>query len=209
MDNFFDRLIDLPLFKGASRDTITRVVGTYKLDFQRFAPGETIVEAGMPCRELIFVLSGAVRVATATPLYVVRHTLPCDIVLTPEFLFGRSTEYPSTVTALGDAVSVVKIAKRDFFEILRVEPIFLYNYLNMLSLKSQKCFEHIPGSTPGHVIKSIVNYFTDQASDDISIECRDAATLRSVFGPGFEADALGVSVDDRTLKIQSRRKVLG
>ena len=58
MESMYDILLELPLFKGASYNRISEIVGKAKFHFLKYLPNEKIIEAGEPCTQLIFVIWG-------------------------------------------------------------------------------------------------------------------------------------------------------
>lgn len=127
----------LPILSGVSQETLAATVGKYRFEFRKYLPKQVIVEQGTPCREVIFILSGRARsLMTLTDGYDIERTLGEYSVLYPEYLFGRSTDYPASVTAL-TAVSAVAIAKADFLDMVTSDHVYMLNYLNMLSRKAQ------------------------------------------------------------------------
>ena len=169
--SIFDTLISLPLFNGVSHEIMAKAVGRHRFEFKKFGNSDVIVAAGDPCRSLVFILSGrAVSHREIGAGFVVTQELPECTVLSPEFLFGRFTEYPSTVTA-SDAVSVLEISKADYLEIISSDPVFMFNYLNLLSRKAQKMYEFMPGGTLKQHLTMIVDIYTDVESREIVISC--------------------------------------
>lgn len=197
MPTMFEKLMELPLFRGASHTSISEIVGKIKLNFLKYPAGEAIIRAGEPCTHLTFIMSGHVRVNTvnANQRFAVGATLHAPAVLSPDFLFGRFTTYPSTITAL-NYVSVLKISKADYLNILKIDPVFLFNYLNTLSANAQKAQHGILMLTTGEIDERIAFWIaalTQPGSADIVLTCRkrDLCSLfgvqRSVFDAGLES----------------------
>lgn len=176
MDSIFDVLIDLPLFRGVTRERIESTVGTTKFHFLKYADGDTIAEAGEACKHLLFVLAGAVKVTISNSdgRFRISQTLNAPDVVLPDFLFGSSTVYPGTVKAVG-AVSIVRIAKSDYLKILTSDDIFLFNYLNYLSMNAQKGVEGVLAMTNGSIEERLAIWvvaMTQPTASDITITCR-------------------------------------
>ncbi len=193
----FEMLMELPLFRGASRDRLAQVVGEAKFHFLKFPAGELIVRSGEPCTHLTFVISGSVRATTENNngRFVVGQTLNAPAVLSPDFLFGRFTNYPGDVVAI-DSVGVLKISKADFLNILRSDEVFMFNYLNMVSMNAQKALKGILSLTTGEIDERIAFWIialTQRGSTDIKLTCRkrDLCSLfgvqRSTFDAGLES----------------------
>lgn len=177
--------MNLPLFRGVSQTRISTIVGNTKLHFLKYPAQETLVRAGDVCTHLTFVLSGNVRLTAvnANGRFAVGQTLSAPAVLSPDFLFGRHTNYPCTVVALDD-VSILKIAKHDYTQLLASDPVFLFNYLNMIAANAQKSIEGIMSLTTGEVDERIafwISAMTQPGSKDVVLSCRKR-DLCSLFG---------------------------
>lgn len=193
----FEQLMNLPLFRGVSQARMSAIVGNTKLHFLKYPAGEVLVRAGDPCSHLTFILSGSVRLTAvnANGRFAVGQTLKAPAVLSPDFLFGRHTNYPSTIVALDD-VSLLKISKLDYTKLLSSDPVFLFNYINMVAANAQKSVEGIMSLTTGEIDERIAFWIaalTQPGSLDIVLSCRkrDLCSLfgvpRSTFESGLES----------------------
>ena len=144
MDQMYQLLMGLPLFSGVTYDKMLEIIGNTKFHFLKYLEGETFINEGEPCTHLKFLISGQVRVSIANSdrRFTVSQTLSAPDVVAPEYIFGRSTVYPCTVTALGPT-GILQISKSDYMKILHSDSIFLINYLNMLSMNAQKAVDGI------------------------------------------------------------------
>lgn len=181
----YEKLMGLPLFKGVTRDRIDRTVGSCRFHFLKYPPETTIFSAGDPCTGIAFVLSGAVRIriAGADGRFTVTQTIEGYDVISPDFLFGRRTCYPGDVISV-DTVSILQISKNDYIRILNSDPVFLFNYLNLLSMNSQKAVEGVLAVSAGDMAERIaywVSALTQPRSRDIVLECQ-RCDLSSLFG---------------------------
>lgn len=193
MNSIYDTLMELPLFKGCSRFKLSEIVGNTKFHFLKYLEGEDIATAGMPCTHVIFILSGKVRctISNSDERFKVSSTLEAPNVLAPEFLFGRDTRIPCTVTAI-DAVSVLQISKADYIRILNSDEIFLFNILNLISVKAQNAMDGILAITSGRLAERIAYWvvsLTQKGATDIvlSAKIRDLYTLFGVQRSSFFA----------------------
>jgi len=185
IDSMFERLSEIPFFRGASKDLMERTVGMAKFHFLKYDAGQTIVTTGEPCSHARFVLDGSVRISieNADGRFRIGQTLTAPDVISPDFLFGHTTLYPGTVTAIG-IVNTVQISKNDLIKILQSDSIFLYNMLNYLSMNSQKCIDGILSLSTGSIEERIATWvvaMTQPTSSDITLSCRQR-DLYSVFG---------------------------
>lgn len=185
MKSMFEILSDLPLFRGVTHERIAATVGMAKFHFLKYAPGETIVEAGDACTHIKFIIDGEARIAIsgANGRFKILQTLGAPDVISPDFLFGPSTIYPGTVTAIGD-VSIVQITKSDYLKILASDNIYMFNFLNYLSMNAQKGVEGVLSILEGNIVERLAMWIvcmTQPTARDIAIVCRQR-DLYSMLG---------------------------
>lgn len=185
LNSMYENLMELPLFKGVSYNRISEIVGNTKLAFMKFLPGEKIVSAGDPCTRLMFVIGGKVRLAirNSTDRFIVSQTLEAPSVISPDFLFGRNTLFPASVTAI-DTVSIMQIDKNDFISIIRNDEVCLFNYLNFISTNAQKAIDGVLALTSGSLEERIAFWIialTQRDAKEITLACRQR-DLYSLFG---------------------------
>lgn len=185
MENMYELLIGLPLFSGASYERILEVVGNTKFHFLKYNAGEVFIKPGEPCTHLKFVISGSARLSIANydGRFVVSQTLKAPNVIAPDFIFGRTTLYPCSATALTQT-GILQIAKADYLKILNSDPIFIFNFLNSLSMNAQKAVEGVLSVATGSLEERIAFWIialTQRGGEDIVMSCRQR-DLYSVFG---------------------------
>lgn len=181
----FDILMELPLFRGVSHERMTETVGKAKLNFTRYIPGATIVNAGDRCDCVTFVISGAVRLrfANSDGLFAVAHTISAPDVLVPDFMFGRATDYPCTITAVAPT-GILRISKNDYINIINSDRIFMFNYLNTLSMNAQKAVKGLLSLSENGTAEHLAMYvstLTQPRGTDIAIQCLNS-DFCSLFG---------------------------
>lgn len=185
MDSMYEILLGLPLFNGVSRERLSQVVGMAKFHFLKYLPGDTIVAAGEPCTHIKFIISGQGRftIANHDGRFLVSQTLTAPDVIAPECLFGTVTSYPCTGVAI-EPTGILQISKADYLKILNLDPIFLFNYLNILSMNAQKATHGILAVTTGNLEDRIAFWIvalTQRRGTDITLACRQR-DLYSLFG---------------------------
>lgn len=220
MDSMYEILLGLPLFKGVSRERISEIVGMAKFHFLKYLPGETIVSAGEPCSHIKFIISGQARfsVANYDGRFKVSQTLDAPDVIAPEFLFGSATSYPCSGTAI-EPTGILQISKADYLKILNIDQIFLFNYLNTLSMNAQKATQGILAVTTGNLEERIAFWIvalTQRRGHDIALTCRQR-DLYSLFGvqrTSFLATLNSmrergiITYDQNEIRINSRQELL-
>ena len=185
MKSTLDVLLSLPLFSGASTQKIQQVVGKFKFHFLKYADGEPLIKAGDPCSHIRFVISGSVRtwIERHDNRIKVSQTLSAPNVIAPDFFFGRTTVYPCSAKAVGTA-GIVDIEKTEYLKIIESDPVFLFNFLNLLSVDAQQGLQSVMCLTSGDLRKRIAYWIlalTQRGGSDIEMECRQR-DLYTVFG---------------------------
>lgn len=185
MDSMFQPLMQMPLFHGVSYNRLSEIIGKHRFHFLKYADKEKIISAGDPCTHLSTVVSGKVRVTVSSgdDRVKVSQTLEAPEPIAPDFFFGRTTRYPASVTAIGDC-GIMQIEKNDYIDIINSDRIFLFNFLNMLSMNAQLSTDGVLALTSGDLRKRIAYWIvalTQLNGKDITMECRQR-DLYSVFG---------------------------
>lgn len=181
----YEILMQLPLFRGVSYSRISEIIAKTKFHFLKYPAGEVILQPGDPCTHIKFVISGCVRLTTVNEdgRFKISQTLCSPDVLAPQYLFGRRTTYPYLATAL-DQVGILQIAKADYVRILHADEVFLYNFLNTLSISSQKAVDGVLSITQGSLEERLAYWIvtlTQPTARDIVVGCK-LRDLYSIYG---------------------------
>ncbi len=185
MESMYEVLMELPLFKGVSYAKLSEIVGCTKFHFLKYLKGEKIVNAGDVCTHIKFVISGSARISITNSdgRFRVSQTLNRPAVIAPDCLFGRATAYPCAATAL-ESTGILQISKMDYVKLLNSDAVFLFNYLNMLSVNAQKAVYGVLALTTGTQEERIALWIvalTQRGGEDITLTCRQR-DLYSLFG---------------------------
>lgn len=174
--NMFDKLMELPLFQGASHEQISALVAKIPFHFLKFSNGQRIIASGSASTHLRFIVSGKARSVTsgAAARVAVAQTLSAPNVVGADFMFGREPAYPFDLYAVGDC-GILQLSKADYMSIVRSDDVFLFNILNYLSRNAQKpklSLQHMSHGLVAERIAFMVSMFTSKASADIAITFR-------------------------------------
>ena len=169
----YERIMSLPLFKGVGKEHVSSFLEKTSLTFKNFCSGDLIVGIGDDIRTLRFLLSGSVGVMT--PVFAdgvsVDFSLKNDVVIGADRLFGINTRSESEIYAL-ESVSVMEFSKEKYMALLRSDPIYLINFANSLSMKSQTVADKLrnvtENSLEGIFTRMLVIYST-RNSENVSI----------------------------------------
>lgn len=134
MDTMFDTLLQLPLFQGLTQEDFTSIIEKVKLHFTKYKAGETILQAGQPCNQLLFLLKGEIAATTTPPhhIYTLTEYFQAPYLVEPQSMFGMNTTYAITCTAHTEA-HTVNVSKAAVLNELFKYEIFRLNYLNIIS----------------------------------------------------------------------------
>lgn len=173
MESMYEKLMELPLFQGVSRDKLSELIEKTPFHFVKYKEGEQIVDVSDECTHIRFIITGDVRVdlSSSNRKVMVSETLSGPNVIGPDYLFGRNTFYPFKATALTDC-GILQIVKSDFINILMSDNVFLFNMLNVLSRNSQKLTFGIMSLSSGSIeerLAFIITSLTQRGSKNIKL----------------------------------------
>lgn len=194
--------MNLPLFQGISHETLSTLVEKYPFHFLKFKKGDTIIEEGEMCTHLRFIISGSVKIRTTSQQTKVElsQILDAPEVIAPDYLFGRTTVYPSDVIAEEDC-GVLQILKTDYIEMLQSKKVLLFNILNYLSRNSQNRIWSFTSKTGGKFTTRfalLIYELTTRNSREIKISFKQKDLCQLL---GVRRTTLMLSLDE--LKMQN------
>lgn len=220
MGSMYETLRQLPLFAGVSQKKLSEIVGHNKFHFLKYAPGDMIVEQGAECTHIRSVIAGSVRMSIESHdnKFKASQTLNAPDLIAPDFFFGRTTRYPGSVTAI-DNVGILQINKPDFLNIINSDSIFLFNYLNILSMNAQLNVDGVMALASGSLEKRIAYWIvalTQNNGTDIVLQCRQR-DMYAVFGvqrqslisalDAMKADGI-IDYTNQEIQVADRRRLV-
>ena len=186
MDSMYERLMGLPLFKGASTELIHSFAEKTPLRFTTYKPGETIVRERDNCSTVKCVVSGSVVCEhhLFNGAMTVREFLDAGVVLAVEHLFGLDTRYGICVKA-NSQCGIMEFSKKQYMQLLQTHNLVLLNYLNYLARRAQNC-EHALSSHTMKNISSELSFLVQVSSNvdghDIDIETSGTPIIEVLSG---------------------------
>lgn len=137
--NIYDRILELPLFQGMSKNDLEDIVGQRRFGFHKIAMGKEVAKEGDPCLSLQFLLNGIMTVITSADDhgYTLMEEIYAPNILQPEHLFGLSQRFSRTFITKS-ACGILSIEKAEVVKLSKDSEIFRINLLNILSTQSQK-----------------------------------------------------------------------
>ncbi len=196
MSTMYETIMEFPLFKGVTHNMVSCFLEKTHVDFINLKEGEVIINEGEHCNKLRFIITGTAQMTIRgfDPDIEVTQAIGPKNVIGAEYLFGLSTSFPYSLTALTD-ISLLQFDKRQYEALLQTEPIYRINYYNYLSARAQRNPEWIKNLVTQGVIPFIGNIlvlYTDQNSHNITIKI------------GYEdlCHAARLSTDEANLELQ-------
>ena len=155
----YDTLLQLPLFQGLAKNDFTSILDKVKIHFMKRKAGDTVALGGEDCRELVFLLNGSLvsKTSDRDELYTFYEAINAPFLIEPYSLFGWSTKYVSTYTAL-TACNLVTIEKAYLLSELNNYEIIRLNYLNILSNRAQNLHDRLWTNLPESLHDRIVEF---------------------------------------------------
>ena len=157
-----DRLLELPLFQGMSRNDLNQVVAHTKFGFLKFSKNKVVVSEGDACRHIYFLMSGKLSVTGRSDdgSYSIEEVMMAPGVLQPERIFGWSQRFTRTFTT-ATSCNMARIDKSQVMELTAKFEIFRLNLLNIVSTQIQR-LSHQPWRQKPQGIRQKIARFTEQ-----------------------------------------------
>ena len=157
----YDKLLELPLFQGMSRNDLNEVIAHTKFGFLKYARNKIVAQENMPCTHLLFLLSGQLNVACQSDnnSYRVVELMNAPGILQPERIFGLTQRYTHTFTTVNEC-HLMRLSKTETLRLSEQYEIFRLNLLNIISTQSQKLMRH-PWRTPPKDIRHKIIRFVE------------------------------------------------
>lgn len=185
MESMYEKLMELPLFQGVSRDKLSLLIEKTPFHFVKYTQGQQIIAENDLCTHIRFIISGDVQmdISNVNKRVSLSETISGPDVIGADYLFGKNTYYPFNATALTDC-GILQIVKADFINILMSDEIFLFNILNLLSRNSQKSVFGLMALSTGSIAERlafIITSLTQRGSKNIKLSYRQK-DLCSILG---------------------------
>lgn len=220
MASMYVTIMDLPLFKGIGKEHVSNFLEKTNIEFTNFKSGETLYNQGDSCTHLMYIISGRVRFehSQISKNCVLSEVLGSGTVVGADRLFGMNTTYRDTAIAETN-VSMMRFGKSQYLNLLLSDEIYLFNYLNYLSLRAQRGTDSIGMLTSGTLLGILafwLNTETETYADDIRIcvKTADIQALTNLSPAKIKAELKTMSdsglieCSDSMIKIRSRQKIL-
>lgn len=210
--SIYEKLLELPLFQGHSREDLTSMLTKIKVDFRNFKAGHEIVAQHDPCREILFLMDGDVVASRSSflkdLLFVERFSAPHSFGV--ETLFGLQQNHTHSLCALTD-VRMFVVDKAALVNQLFSFDVFRFNMLNTLSARLQRTnrllWSPAPENITGDFLLMCKRNFTHHAGYK-TIEGGMVSLARLMDRPRLQISNLLNAFEQRGLLSLSRKKIV-
>lgn len=159
----YTTLLELPLFQGLGIDDITRIVEGMELDFNVVNEGRRLIAEDSPCTGLTFLLSGQLRVSTASAdrSWHVEELLDAPSVVGLDVLYGSRRTHRHSYVA-HQRSRVMFVAKHGVGALIARFDVFRINVLNALTTQVERTRQPLwlppDSSTEGRIIRFFLTH---------------------------------------------------
>ncbi len=151
MATSYNKFLQLPLFQGIDKKTLTNIIEKVKFNFKTFDADTHIIKKGMSCKALIFILEGDVIKETISQdnTFTIEESIAVNSILEPTSLFGLNPVYHSSYICQTET-KILSIDKNFIITYLMNDNIFKLNFVNILSSKVHQQYKSLWYNTNNH-----------------------------------------------------------
>lgn len=177
MATMYEMIMDLPLFKGVSKNQVSSFLEKTNVGFCNYQSGDVVIGEGDEVGMVKFVISGSAKIIhtlESLPI-VIEETCDVGTVLGAERLFGISTGYAYEVVAAGK-LSIMQFSKEQYLNLLQSDRIYMLNFFNYLSLRAQRPVDAMSRYSRGDLrsrISVLISIMTHHHAHDITLTMTD------------------------------------
>lgn len=159
---FYDQLLQFPLFQGLSRNEMLQMAGNTKFGFMKLGADEVVVRDGDSCSQLHFLTKGQMTIIRHSDdhAYSVAEQVHAPWLLQPEVLFGPQTRYTLTAKTATEA-NLMTLTKDEMMRLMDEFLIIRLNMLNLLSALVQRRANLSWRQAPRSLRERIIRFFLD------------------------------------------------
>ena len=139
MASMYETIMELPLFKGIGTDQLSLMLEKTSVEFLNFKKGDLVARSDSQVKFIDFILKGEISlIYSPENLGIkVKEVRGKGNVVGALRLYGMQTTYRCNCFAETD-LSLLRIGKEQYMNILLSDSIYLLNFLNYLSAAAQR-----------------------------------------------------------------------
>lgn len=216
----FEQLSQSPVFRGISAEEMESLLQDAQYKIKKYSKGDMVAFREDRCENLMIVMKGSVKGEMLDPS---GKSIKIEDIMAPypiasAFLFGQRNQFPVNVTANED-VEIFSLAKESVVDLFQKNKVFLINYLNLISNRSQFLanklmflnFKTIKGKLANYILKLAA---PDKAQVTLPKSQSEMAQFFGVTRPSFarslkemEQEGL-IETHRRDIKILNRQQLI-
>lgn len=182
MASMYEKIMDLPLFKGIGKDHVSQFLERTHLEFCNYKRGELVASMGESVENVMFIMSGELSLLNriGSSGIVIEERLFPVTVIGADRLFGLDKTYPCNIVS-NDKTSVMRFGKSHYLRLLDSDPIYKLNFFNYLSLRAQrgkKISNQYWGGDIHSRISQLILMTIDPSTDSVVLRASDSALAR-------------------------------
>lgn len=217
----YEMIMDLPLFKGVSKNQVSSFLEKTNVGFCNYQSGDIVVDEGEEVAMVKFVISGSVRIIRRIESLPIQIEETCGVgtVLGADRLFGISTGYAYKVKSEGKS-SIMQFSKEQYMNLLHSDRIYMLNFFNYLSLLAQRPVDAMSRYSHGNLrsrLSVLISVMTHRKSSDITLtmteetmaEFADMSPEEVIEWKDAAQRMELIACDCDSIRILSRRAFLG
>ena len=150
---------NLPLFIGLTQSELKDIATLTHFDHRHHKKGFCFIKEYSLCNSLVFVIRGRVAVDTYTNnrSYHVTEQVGSPMIIEPDKLFGLTTHYRSSYTALTPC-DTLAMHKEELMKVLSKHIVARLNFLNIICRKTQHTDSMMWHNNPANLKERIVTF---------------------------------------------------
>ena len=158
----FEQLSQSPVFRGIPSAEMESLLQGAQYKIKKYSKGDMVAFREDRCENLMIVMKGSVKGEMLDPS---GKSIKIEDIMAPypiasAFLFGQRNQFPVNVTA-NENVEIFSLAKESVIDLFQKNKVFLINYLNLISNRSQFLanklmflnFKTIKGKLANYILK--------------------------------------------------------
>lgn len=178
----YETIMELPLFKGIGEEQLSQLLEKTSVEFLKLEDGDIIAKAEEMVTSVDFILNGRVRQTFRLKNFSIGidEILGKGSLLGALHLFGLVTNYTCDSVAMG-RVSMMRIRKSDYMNILHSDKIYMINFVNYLSAAAQKTqlFLHdVKQPSITRSLQTLALSFASRAAETVMVVGKDSELAR-------------------------------
>lgn len=216
----FEQLSQSPVFRGISPGDMESLLQGAQYKIKKYSKGDMVAFREDRCENLMIVMKGSVKGEMLDPS---GKSIKIEDIMAPypiasAFLFGQRNQFPVNVTA-NEEVEIFSLAKESVVDLFQKNKVFLINYLNLISNRSQFLanklmflnFKTIKGKLANYILKLAA---PDKVQVTLPKSQSEMAQFFGVTRPSFarslkemEQEGL-IETNRRDIKILNRQQLI-